>query len=146
MVRDDNGAVLFHDRGVLKTPFVVDTRDDNDLDNDIFVDGGFELLADQGSHPALYVDFCGSSRTTPGDVTEPHVDNSRCTKHRITNHPEHGPAPMAPTSRVIAASTSVSSPRSDHPVTATTPTRWLPCAEPSNRYRVQPGAPMWRRW
>ncbi len=58
VARDDTGAVLFHDRGVLKTTFLVDTQGDNDLDNDVFVDGSFELLADHGSHPAFYVDFC----------------------------------------------------------------------------------------
>ena len=58
VARDDTGAVLFHDRGVLKTTFVVDTQGDNDLANDVFVDGSFELLADHGSHPAFYVDFC----------------------------------------------------------------------------------------
>lgn len=58
VARDDTGAVLFHDRGVLRTSFVVDTKGDNDLGNDVFVDGSFELLADHGSHPAFYVDFC----------------------------------------------------------------------------------------
>ena len=42
-----------HDRGVLKTTFVVDTKGDNDLSNDVFVDGSFELLADHGSHPGV---------------------------------------------------------------------------------------------
>lgn len=58
VARDDTGAVLFRDRGVLKTTFVVDTKGDNDLSNDVFVDGSFELLADHGRHPAFYVDFC----------------------------------------------------------------------------------------
>ena len=46
------GNVLFHDRGVLKTTFQVDTQGDTDLDNDIFIEGSFELLADHGRHPA----------------------------------------------------------------------------------------------
>jgi len=58
VARDDMGALLFKDRGVLKTTFVVDTKGDNDLDNDVFVDGSFELLADHGSHPAFHIDFC----------------------------------------------------------------------------------------
>lgn len=58
VVRDDTGAVLLHDRGLLRTTFVADTLGDNDPDNDVFVDGSFELLADHGSHPAFYVDFC----------------------------------------------------------------------------------------
>jgi hypothetical protein len=58
VARDDTGAVLIRDRGVLKTAFVVDTKGDNDLDNDVFIEGSFELLADHGSHPAFYLDFC----------------------------------------------------------------------------------------
>jgi hypothetical protein len=58
VARDDSGAVLFHDRGLLRTTFVVDTKGDNDLANDEFIDGSWELLADHGSHPAFYVDFC----------------------------------------------------------------------------------------
>jgi hypothetical protein len=58
VVRDDTGAVLFRDRGVLKMSFVVDTKGDNDLSNDVFVDGSFEVLADRGSHQGFYIDFC----------------------------------------------------------------------------------------
>jgi len=58
VMRDDTGAVLFRDRGLLRTTFVVDTMGDNDLDNDVFVEGSFELLADHGRHPGFYVDYC----------------------------------------------------------------------------------------
>ena len=58
VARDDTGAVLLHDRGLLRTTFVVDTLGDNDLDNDVFIDGSFELLADNGSHAAFYIDIC----------------------------------------------------------------------------------------
>ena len=47
-----DGNVLFRDRGVLKSTFLVDTKGDTDLDNDVFIEGSFELLADHGSHPA----------------------------------------------------------------------------------------------
>ena len=57
-VRDMTGAVVFKDRGVLFTTFVVDTLGDSDLDNDVFIDGSFSLLKDAGSHPAFYADFC----------------------------------------------------------------------------------------
>ena len=57
-VRDMNGAVVFKDRGLLVTTFVVDTLGDSDLDNDVFVDGSFSLLKDAGSHPGFYADFC----------------------------------------------------------------------------------------
>lgn len=58
VARDETGAILFRDHGLLKTTFVDDTKGDNDLDNDVFIEGSFELLADHGDHPAFYVDFC----------------------------------------------------------------------------------------
>ena len=58
VVRDDTGGVLIRDRGLLKFAFVVDTMGDNDLDNDVFIEGSFELVADHGSHPGFYLDFC----------------------------------------------------------------------------------------
>ena len=58
VVRDGEGKVLIRDRGVLKTTFQVDTKGDSDLDNDEFIEGSFELLADHGSHPGFYLDFC----------------------------------------------------------------------------------------
>ncbi len=38
--------------------FQVDTQGDTDLDNDVFIDGSFSVLADNGRHPAFYADFC----------------------------------------------------------------------------------------
>jgi hypothetical protein len=57
-VRDADGNVLLRDKGVLLSTFQVDTKGDTDLDNDVFVEGSFELLKDAGSHPGFYIDFC----------------------------------------------------------------------------------------
>ena len=48
---DMNGRKVFFDRGRLLTTFQVDTKGDDDLSNDEFIDGSFQLLADNGSHP-----------------------------------------------------------------------------------------------
>ena len=58
VARAEDGTILFHDRGVLITTFQVDTQGDTDLDNDIFIDGSFELLKDAGRHPGFYIDGC----------------------------------------------------------------------------------------
>jgi hypothetical protein len=58
VVRDSNGNVILRDRGRLLTTIEVDTLGDSDLDNDIFIDGSFELLADNGGHPGFFADFC----------------------------------------------------------------------------------------
>jgi len=58
VVRDGDGNVLIRDRGVLKTTFQVDTQGDSDLGNDVFIEGTWSLLADNGSHPGFYIDFC----------------------------------------------------------------------------------------
>jgi hypothetical protein len=58
VVRDDDGNVLIRDRGVLKTTFQVDTQGDTDLENDVFIEGSWSLLADNGRHPGFYIDFC----------------------------------------------------------------------------------------
>ncbi len=58
VVRDEDGNVLIHDHGLLRTTYQVDTQGDTDLENDVFIEGSFELLADHGSHPGFYVDFC----------------------------------------------------------------------------------------
>lgn len=57
-VTTEDGTVLFRDRGLLRTTYLIDTRGDNDLDNDVFLEESFELLADRGRHPGFYVDFC----------------------------------------------------------------------------------------
>ncbi len=58
-IHDMNGNLVVNDRGRLRSRFSVDTLGDDNLDNDIFIDGSFELLADNGSHPGFYLDFCG---------------------------------------------------------------------------------------
>jgi hypothetical protein len=58
VVRDSNGNVVLRDRGRLLTTIEVDTLGDNNLDNDIFIDGSFQLLADNGRHPGFFADFC----------------------------------------------------------------------------------------
>jgi hypothetical protein len=58
VIRDEQGNRLIFDRGLLKTTFQVDTLGDTDLDNDVFIDGSWELLKDAGRHPGFYFDFC----------------------------------------------------------------------------------------
>ena len=58
VVRDGDGNILIRDRGVIKSTFQVDTQGDTDLDNDVFIEDSFELLADHGRHPGFYIDFC----------------------------------------------------------------------------------------
>jgi hypothetical protein len=48
---DMNGNKVFFDRGRLLVTFQVDTKGDDDLGNDEFIEGSFELLADNGAHP-----------------------------------------------------------------------------------------------
>ena len=54
-----NGNLVVNDHGHLRYRFSVDTLGDDNLDNDISIDGSFELLANNGSHPGFYLDFCG---------------------------------------------------------------------------------------
>ena len=58
VMRDESGGVLIRDRGLLRSTFQVDTLGDTDLENDVFIEGSFELLADHGRHPGFYIDFC----------------------------------------------------------------------------------------
>lgn len=59
VMRDSDGEVLYRDRGVLKTTFQFDTKGDADPDNDVFIDGSFELTANNGPHPVWDVeDLC----------------------------------------------------------------------------------------
>ena len=57
---DMDGNKLFFDRGRLLVTFQVDTKGDDDLSNDEEVPDSFQLLADNGSHPAWHFDgdFC----------------------------------------------------------------------------------------
>ena len=58
VVRNSEGNILFRDRGLLRVTFPVDTLGDDDPENDVFVEGSYELLADHGRHPVFYLDFC----------------------------------------------------------------------------------------
>src|SRR5262245_43609563 len=58
---DSDGNVLVRDRGLIETRFVVDTLGDDDIANDIFQDGSWELVKDAGAHPGLTLDYCSSS-------------------------------------------------------------------------------------
>ena len=58
VMRDSDGGIIFRDRGVLMTTFQVDTLGDTDLENDVFVEDSFALLADHGRHPGFYIDYC----------------------------------------------------------------------------------------
>lgn len=53
---DMNGNRVFFDHGRLLTTFQVDTKGDDNLDNDEFIDGSFQLLADNGAHPFWHFD------------------------------------------------------------------------------------------
>ena len=53
---DMNGNKVFFDRGRLLTTFQVDTKGDDDLSNDEFIEGSFQLLADNGAHPMWHFD------------------------------------------------------------------------------------------
>lgn len=57
-LRDMDGNVILRDRGHLRYTFSVDTLGDANIDNDIFMEGSFELIADNGRHPGFYADFC----------------------------------------------------------------------------------------
>jgi hypothetical protein len=53
---DMNGNRIYFDRGRLLTTFQVDTKGDDNLDNDEFIEGSFQLLADNGAHPFWHFD------------------------------------------------------------------------------------------
>ena len=56
---DMDGNKVFFDRGRLLTTFQVDTKGDDDLSNDEFIEGSWALLAENGSHPGFFFDFDG---------------------------------------------------------------------------------------
>lgn len=53
---DMNGSRVFFDRGRLLVTFQVDTKGDQDLFNDEYIEGSWALLADNGAHPAFHFD------------------------------------------------------------------------------------------
>ena len=57
-VQDSDGIQVMVDRGRLLYTALLDTQGDADLSNDVFFDGTFEVLADNGAHPGFYTDFC----------------------------------------------------------------------------------------
>src|SRR5262245_33264159 len=67
-ITDMNGNKVFFDRGRLLTTFQVDTKGDDNLDNDEFIEGSFQLLADNGAHPFWHFDgdFCDIVRELIG--------------------------------------------------------------------------------
>ena len=67
VVRDMNGKVVLRDRGHILSRFSVDTLGDDNLDNDIFIEDSFELVAINGPHPVLEgVDLCQVARDLIG--------------------------------------------------------------------------------
>jgi hypothetical protein len=60
-ITTSDGAKIIMDRGLLRYQFDVDTKGDDDLDNDEFIDGTDVLLADRGAHPVWHMtgdDYC----------------------------------------------------------------------------------------
>ena len=60
-IRTLDGKAVLRDRGLLKTTFLIDTKGDQDLENDVFLDRSFRLLKDAGRHPGFYLEgdeFC----------------------------------------------------------------------------------------
>ena len=56
-----DGTKVLVDRGRLLTTFQVDTKGDDDLSNDEFIEGSWSLLAENGSHPGFFLEegeFC----------------------------------------------------------------------------------------
>jgi hypothetical protein len=56
---DMEGNRVYFDRGRLVHQFSVDTKGDDDLSNDEFIEGSYSTLADNGGHPGFYIeDWC----------------------------------------------------------------------------------------
>jgi hypothetical protein len=65
---DMHGNRLFADYGTLVTTFQVDTKGDDDLRNDVFIDGSFSVVRETGNHDAFHFDgdFCDIVRKLLG--------------------------------------------------------------------------------
>jgi hypothetical protein len=65
---DMDGNRIFFDRGRLLTTFQVDTKGDDQLWNDEFIEGSWQLLDENGSHPMFFFDgdFCDIVRELIG--------------------------------------------------------------------------------
>ena len=60
-IRALDGTAVLRDRGLLKTTFLINTKGDQDLENDVFLDRSFRLLKDAGRHPGFSLEeseFC----------------------------------------------------------------------------------------
>ena len=60
VIRDESGRVLLRDRGAIRWTFLVDTKGDTDLSNDVFLEEP-TVVTSHGPHPGLYrsdEDFC----------------------------------------------------------------------------------------
>src|SRR5262245_4540710 len=55
-ITDMDGNKVFFDRGRLLTTFQIDTKGDDDPSNDEFIEGSWELLAENGDHPFFFFD------------------------------------------------------------------------------------------
>jgi hypothetical protein len=66
---DMHGNRVFADFGTLVTTFRVDTKGDDALWNDQFIEGSFKLVRETGKHPAFHFqgDFCDIIRDLLGD-------------------------------------------------------------------------------
>ena len=56
-ITTSDGEKISMDRGLLRYQFDVDTLGDDDLDNDIFIEGSDSLIADHGSHAQWHRTF-----------------------------------------------------------------------------------------
>ena len=60
-ITTSDGRKFVMDRGLLRYQFDVDTQGDDNLDNDVFLEGSDSLIADHGSHPVWHMtgdDYC----------------------------------------------------------------------------------------
>jgi hypothetical protein len=80
VLTDMHGNRLFADFGTIVVTFQVDTKGDDDLNNDEFIDGSFSVVRERGNHDAFFFDgdFCDIVRDllgdpgSPGSTTGPH--------------------------------------------------------------------------
>jgi len=66
---DMDGNRVFADHGTLVTTFQVDTKGDDELWNDEFIEGSLEVVRERGNHDAFFFDgdFCEIVRNLLGD-------------------------------------------------------------------------------
>lgn len=69
-IRTSDGETIVMDQGLLRYQFDVDTKGDDDLDNDEFIEGSDLLLADHGAHPVWHMtgdEYCALVNDLLGD-------------------------------------------------------------------------------